>query len=363
MSLLKNKKRIFQNYIINKLELITSKIKQLSPTMILIVTGKKSYLQSPFLDVINNLKENYDVKVWRYSKLYPDFNEIKHFLEQNSKNYDLIISYGGGTVIDVSKLISTAGNLNSFDEVFNRPLTKNSIYHLCIPTTFGSGSDSTSFAVIYKDGEKFSIESKNLIPNDVVLDPDYTLNLNGHVSYCSIMDSLCQSIESLWSINNTPESSSFAIESISLISKCLNSLDSLSRYDRELLLKASSLSGKAINITKTTAPHAFSYYLTYNHSICHGQAVSVFFEKFIDLNFNSIKNSNRKALLEVLNIRDKKGFILLFKKIKQQMGFDLDLKEIKDLDVAKYSNSINLERLKNNPVKINPKDIIYDSLY
>ena len=99
------------------------------------------------------------------------------------------------------------------------------------------------------------------------------------------MDSLCQAIESLWSINNTVKSSKYALMSISLISKCLDNLESLTYNDRSNLLKASSLSGKAINITKTTAPHAFSYYLTYYHSICHGQAVAMLFENFIDLNF------------------------------------------------------------------------------
>lgn len=342
---------------------IAAKIKHLNPKKILIVTGKKSYLKSPFLDVLKNIKKNYSIRTWSYFKLYPDFYEILDFLKKSNENYDLIISYGGGTVIDVSKLISIAWSLNSFDEVFKKPSIDNSIYHLCIPTTFGSGSESTSFAVIYKDGEKFSVDSKNLIPNDVVLNPEYTLNLNGHVSYCSIMDSLCQSIESLWSKNNTHESSEYALESIRLTTKCLNNLDFLSKTERNRLLKASSLSGKAINITKTTAPHAFSYYLTYNHSICHGEAVCIFFEKFIELNFDYIKESNKKALLKILGVKSKEDFVDLFKEIKQKMGFRLSLKEIKNLNIEKYSKSINLERLKNNPVKINPIDIIYDSIY
>ena len=41
----------------------------------------------------------------------------------------------------------------------------------------------------------------------------------------------------------------------------------------------------------------------------------------------------------------------------------MSLKEIKDLNIDEYSKSINHERLKNNPVKLIPKDIIYDSLH
>ena len=88
-----------------------------------------------------------------------------------------------------------------------------------------------------------------------------------------------------------------------------------------------------------------------------------FFEKFIELNFDYIKESNKKALLKILGVKSKEDFVDLFKEIKQKMGFRLSLKEIKNLNIEKYSKSINLERLKNNPVKINPIDIIYDSLY
>ena len=342
---------------------LIEKIKEISPKSILVVTGNKSYLKSSFISELDVLKENYNLQMWRYKKSYPDFNEIDTFIENNKINFDLIISYGGGTVIDVSKLISISNNFNFFDEVFNNEKIKTSIKHLCIPTTFGSGSESTSFAVLYKDKLKYSIQSSLIIPNDIILNYKYTLNLNGKVSYCSILDSFCQSIESLWSINSTLESSEYALQSIKIISRILNNINSLSDSDRENLLVASNLSGKAINITKTTAPHAFSYYLTINHNICHGEAVSILFEKFIDLNFDHIIKHNQKEIFKYLDLNDKNDFILLFKNLKSKIGFKTSLKEIDNLNIDEYSKSINHERLKNNPVKLIPKDIIYDSLH
>ena len=331
-------------------------VKKKAPSSILIVTGKKSYLASSFNYTINKIKLEYDTTIWSYPKSYPDFEEIKHYAEKTQ--FDFIISFGGGTVIDVAKIISIGNKLESYSQIFDKSYINSSLYHLCIPTTFGSGSESTTFAVLYRDNIKFSIQSKEIIPNKLILNPIFTSTLNGKKSYCSIMDSLCQSIESLWSINNNSESSEYAFESISLISKCLKNIEKLNDENRKNLLLASNLSGKAINITKTTAPHAFSYYLTINHNICHGEAVSLLFEKFIDLNFSYINKSDRKRLLQILQISSKNDFITFFKELKSRFGFIQSLKDIENLDINLYSDSINIERLKNNPVKINPSSFI-----
>ena len=99
------------------------------------------------------------------------------------------------------------------------------------------------------------------------------------------------------------------------------------------------------------------------HDICHGEAVSIMFEKFIDINFEYISKINRKKVLKSLNLKNKNEFILFFKSLKRDIGFKMSLNEIKNLNLKKYSESINIQRLKNNPVKIIPKEIIYGSIY
>ena len=106
-----------------------------------------------------------------------------------------------------------------------------------------------------------------------------------------------------------------------------------------------------------------SYYLTMNHDICHGEAVSIMFEKFIDINFEYINEKNRNNILKKLNLKDKEDFISFFESVKRDVGFRMSLKEIKNLNLKDYSESINTQRLKNNPVKINPKEIINGSIY
>lgn len=342
---------------------ILDKIKKASPKKILVVTGKNSFKKSTFYNEIITLKNFYSIDIWNYEKTYPNYFEIQAYLEEKL-NYDLIISFGGGTVIDVAKILTISKSFPIFSKILENQIDiKEKIYHLCIPTTFGSGSESTSFAVLYKNKFKYSISHKIILPDDVILNHEYTIGLDGKVSYCSIMDSFCQSIESLWSVNKTNQSIEFAFKALSLIKDPLTRITELLDSDREKLLLASHYSGKAINISKTTAPHAFSYYLTLHHNICHGEAVSILFEEFIGKNFESIRQKDQLKLFKLLNIKSKEDFILYFKALKDKINFKNGLEQIPDLDLEEYSKSINLERLKNNPVEISPKKFIYDSLY
>ena len=131
---------------------------------------------------------------------------------------------------------------------------------------------------------------------------------------------------------------------------------------------ASNLAGKAINISKTTAPHAVSYPFTSLFNISHGHAVGLFFENFLKFNFyNLAKSETSFNLLErfelifkifsVNNINDFNSKISL---IKNKAKLDDNLENL-NIDVKKNSekiiNGINLLRLGNNPVKIDRNDI------
>ena len=132
---------------------------------------------------------------------------------------------------------------------------------------------------------------------------------------------------------------------------------------------ASNLAGKAINISKTTAPHAASYPFTSLFNISHGHAVGLFFERFFKFNYDNLDKSETSFdlkqrfelifnLFDVKNINDFNSKIILMKK-KAKLEDNL---EILNINVKKSSEKIikgiNLLRLGNNPVKINEKDIL-----
>ena len=132
---------------------------------------------------------------------------------------------------------------------------------------------------------------------------------------------------------------------------------------------ASNLAGKAINISKTTAPHAASYPFTSLFNISHGHAVGLFFERFFKFNYDNLEKSETSFdlkqrfelifnLFDVKTINDFNSKIILMKK-KAKLEDNL---EILNINVKKSSEKIikgiNLLRLGNNPVKINEKDIL-----
>ena len=99
----------------------------------------------------------------------PEFSDIWAGVDLFEKECcDFIISIGGGTAIDVAKGVNILRGENSTD-LLDAPRAK----HLTLPTTAGTGSESTCFSVLYKNGEKISIEHKGILPEYVILEPKF----------------------------------------------------------------------------------------------------------------------------------------------------------------------------------------------
>ena len=132
---------------------------------------------------------------------------------------------------------------------------------------------------------------------------------------------------------------------------------------------ASNLAGKAISISKTTAPHAASYPFTSLFNISHGHAVSLFFEKFFKFNYENIDKSETSfdlkkrfdLIFNLFDVQDINGFNSKISLIKKSANLEDDLTKF-NIDIIKSSEDvlkgINLLRLGNNPVKIDGKDIL-----
>jgi alcohol dehydrogenase class IV len=141
---------------------------------------------------------------------------------------------------------------------------------------------------------------------------------------------------------------------------------------RSLILKAANLSGKAINISKTTAPHAVSYALTVYYKIPHGYAVILTLPAFFLFNANAPKEKinkkisfkeHKKRILELcklLDAPDPKAAATKIKLMISKAGFstkfsDLGIKNKKDLKII--IDNVNTERLSNNPVGLSKKEL------
>lgn len=210
----------------------------------------------------------------------PKLADIERGIDQfRNAGPDLIIALGGGTAIDLAKLIG----LLAVHEVPAREIITGAAAIdrkgpalVAIPTTAGTGSEATHFAVAYIDGEKFSVANECLLPEYVLLDPRLTWCLPPQVTATSGLDAFCQAMESIWAVGATDASIDFATRSLRL---CLDHLADAVNHPtpghRRGMCEAAHLAGKAINISKTTAPHAMSYAMTTHFGVPHGMAVAL----------------------------------------------------------------------------------------
>lgn len=315
---------------------------------IILVTGKKSFKKNKSAEFI---LQKYNDKTLHLKKgnSPTEISYINKIIRENHiKDINCIISIGGGNVIDFAK------SLIYFSE--SKPK-----YFLCIPTTCGSGSESTNFFVVYENKLKKSLKSDHILPSFVLLDYKNLLGLNKKILISSYIDALSQSIESYWSNNSTAKSKAISIKALEYLIMAKSNLLDFKKKSLQYAQFGSNLAGKAINISKTTAPHAFSYYFN-RYNIPHGIAVNIttpFFIKYIYNNATDKLKNELDNLSGHLIKEDFKEFICLYIEILKSLKNPSikEFKKIKNFSFKNFYNSVNKERLKNTPVKVSKKEL------
>ena len=185
-----------------------------------------------------------------------------------------IVAIGGGTASDTAK---GAAWCLAGGAVFEAPPVESSLLPLlAVPTTAGTGSEATHFAVCWHEGEKHSLADPRLLPAHAVVDADLHQSLPPHLTATTGLDALCQSLESLWAKGATDASRANASEAAQLILSSLeDAVTQPTPLARRAMANGAHLAGRAINVSKTTTPHALSYALTNDHGVPHGFAVAL----------------------------------------------------------------------------------------
>ena len=308
---------------------------------------KKLNSIKPFIVVDSFLKKEISKKlkeavVFSNFKPNPKYEEMLEGLKLfKESGCDSIISIGGGSCIDVAKVIRLSINtdINSDIPTFKQEYKYTDIKHICIPTTSGTGSESTKHAVLYLDGVKQSIAHPVNVPDYVILCPKLIVSVPEYQKKSTMMDALCQCIESLWSRKATKESRKYAKAGLKLFKENYKGYLELDIKAIKNIQLAANYSGKAINISETTAAHAMSYKITSLYNIPHGHAVAIC--------MNSIFNNCR--------VRTKFGNIdvkELFYEVLAHFRLDLHLK-IFENELKILVESVNPKRLSNFPYGIN----------
>ena len=281
---------------------------------------------------------------------------------------DMMIAIGGGSAIDMAKLIGVCGiHRGQYREILtgNIPIRDKSAPLIAIPTTAGTGSESTHFAVVYVGEEKYSVAHAKVLPDYAIIDPNLTANLPPSITAHTGLDALSQAVESLWSVNATVQSRVFASEALTLVLDNLEAAVHRPTADaRANMCRAAQLSGKAINISKTTAPHAISYTLTSQFGVPHGLAVALTLGAVLIYN-NGVTSGDcwhPKGVAQVQeDIRDINRLIGVagseearkhIDDLLSNIGCPTRLRQVgvdTDADLETLVQNVNTERLKNNP--------------
>ena len=288
-----------------------------------------------------------------------------------SSKCDTILAVGGGSAIDVAKCIKLAvlaeeGNAAIIPPLVSQrlPIDGAKIPFIAIPTTAGTGSESTHNAVMYYEGAKQTVTNDGVLPDYAVLEPSVLKTLPLYQKKCTMMDALCQGIESWWSVNSTEESYEYSRKTVELI--MANWRKYIFENDDEAaaqIMLAANYGGRAINITQTTAAHAFSYKITSLYKLPHGHAVAVGLpviweymlenmDKCIDKRGQEYLTGIFNQIAQAMECESPQLAISMFREMMKEMELRNPVSDSKEADLKVLSTSINPVRLKNNPVGI-----------
>lgn len=342
---------------------------------VMLVCGKSIEKQKIY-DYLLNLSKVNDLKIFRFSDFTPnpDYESVvqgvRIFREQNC---DAIVAIGGGSAIDVAKCIKLYSNMDNDGEeglFLNTPIIPNDIPFLAVPTTAGTGSESTRFAVIYYKGNKQSVADDSCIPDSVLFDSSVLKTLPLYQKKATMLDAFCHALESFWSVNSTDESKTYSQKAIQEILKASRDYLNNTEEANARMLEASNIAGKAINITQTTAGHAMCYKITSLFGCAHGHAaglcVRVLYGWMID---NLDKCTDKRGQDYLKHTLDEIGLALGCSDAKSGAEFFSDFFDRLELSVPcatelqfeELKSSVNPVRLKNHPIALSENDI--DTLY
>ncbi len=178
---------------------------------VFLVVDEVAYVQSGAQQRLSALLNHYAVRTFAEFTPNPTLKQASVAAAQLSQEAnEVVLAIGGGTAIDVAKLACClVANQQDAAEGWSDllagqpPVQPRKHPLLAVPTTAGTGSEATHFAVLYAGNQKHSIAHPSLLPDAVVLDATLTKSLPRAVAVASGLDALAQAIESLWSNRST----------------------------------------------------------------------------------------------------------------------------------------------------------------
>lgn len=350
-------------------------VDDLDADTVLLVCGRRSFEASGASAMLPELEAVARVRLLNDVSPNTDVRDVTAGLEiLREAAPDLVLGIGGGSAMDLAKLLCAYGGADA-RSVPERIRAGGRIEArtprlVLVPTTSGSGSEATHFAVVYVGAEKFSVAGPAMLPDRVVLDPQLSRSGSPYQRATSGIDAICQAIESLWAAGATPESRSDARRALGLLLDHLEDFVADASSDAAGAVSLGShLAGRAINVSKTTAAHALSYAITQRHGVSHGHAVALTLGGFLEAHTQADAadlqpgvdprehGEAMEELLRLLDAADGAQARLRFVALLERLGLEprpSRLGVTSEAERAALADAVNPERLGNNPARFDP---------
>lgn len=283
------------------------------------------------------------------------------------QRHDVVVAVGGGSAMDCAKAAAclAAGDLPSIRAVHSEGAALGSarLPLIAVPTTAGTGSEVTPFAVLNdpQKQRKGPIAGDALYPVHAVVDPELTHSLPLKVTVVTGLDALSHALEGYWSRGHQPLCDLLAIEAARLI--CRHLRQAAQQPDdsqaRAAMSYAATLAGAAFQLPKNAMVHACSFPLSTRYHLPHGAACAFTLEEAIRLNA-PVMGDRMTAFLRGIGLTDAEELIAVVRELKQLGGLPCTLREagIPADDIPHLARESFHPLMNNNPRMMTEGDLI-----
>ncbi len=327
-------------------------------------TAYDRYAKDPELSAIFSLAKVEFEHGFESNPSLTDIIEISH--KHRDSSFDLIIGIGGGSAMDVAKILSVSISAIKKDININDLLRDSTFFShfkeidcIQVPTTAGTGSEVTPFATVwdYESQQKKSLSHPMMFAKKAFIDPDFLSCMPLEVSISTGLDALNQAFESIWNVNAniftrqlSRRAAVLALKGLPLIKEVADDHEL-----RDQLALASLFAGLAISQTRTSICHSISYPLTLRYGIEHGMACTFSILEVFKFNSAFVKDD-----LELIELELKLDPYSELENIIKQHGVNAHIANSlpnKSIFTESIEDFITAGRLGNNIKKCNRNDL------
>jgi alcohol dehydrogenase len=324
---------------------------------VLLVTGKGGFREK-FISRIKKQLGNAELSVYDNVEPNPTHQNVDGGVEViEKKGCELVVALGGGSVIDAAKLMAciAVNKGNAYEYAFGKKkIEKKGLPLIAIPTTAGTGSEVTPFAVISDREKKLKapVRNRQLFPKVAIVDPELTASMPAGLTANTGADALSHALEALWSKKAQPITDYLALRAAKLVFENLKKVcqEPHNMEAREEMSLASLLGGMAISNAWTGPAHAISYPFTVHFGVSHGNACALTLPEVME--FNALRSEKINRITQIYGPEK-------MRELFREVGLRTKLSEfgIRKEDIPLILEGVVASTLETNIVEMKKEDI------